>query len=268
MIVRLLAGWNFHDVDFPTLTVFRERMSHMIYAFVVRQCHTRIAVAIQWNRFYVPPSLKISTFSLLYLCLLIWTSLFHSILNQRKHYRYFPSTVSWQWPKLWTLRQIYLWINRPRVPPHSERGITSLTPLVAVAVRFLTTSKRSYVLLVVTLIRRWGTSIGDKRQRAAAPLEQGVWNTWRHLPDDSRTDSEKELKPKNRSPPPAKHKMLVVSNSNITIMFLYKYCFSHLWTNQDLLSTTTILDVIIRETPNVWGWVIFLYRCDVSKVGL
>ena len=187
----LLLSWTWLDS--------RRGFFNVNYWPVIRRCYTVVVVAIQWNSFsfYICNPWK---FRLSHLCSCLFNLkfIFRLNLRQRKHFWCSSTTLN-------TTANIFSRINRPRVPPHSERGITSLTPAVAAAVRFLTTSKRSFVLLVVTQIRRWGTSIGDKRQRAVVPLERDVWNTWRPSPDDSRTDSERELKPKSRSPPPAKH---------------------------------------------------------------
>ena len=90
------------------------------------------------------------------------------------------------------------WYNRLREPLHSESGITSRTLLAGGVARLLTTSKSRDVPRAVTLPLKWGHTTGDKRRRAVKPSEPDGWGTWRRWHADSRTDSGRVQRQRNK----------------------------------------------------------------------
>lgn len=99
--------------------------------------------------------------------------------------------------------------HRLRVQPHSERDTTSLTPLAVDAVKWVTTSKSLPALRADTPARRWDSLIGEKKPRVAEPLELAACDTWKPWPENSRTDSGRELKQRSRLLKAARHLFLI-----------------------------------------------------------
>lgn len=87
---------------------------------------------------------------------------------------------------------------RLREPPPSVRDITSPTRLAVVVVRLLTTSKSRLALRADTPLRRWDNTTGPQRLRVAARKELDACVTWSPWPANSRMDSVRELKQRNK----------------------------------------------------------------------
>ena len=88
--------------------------------------------------------------------------------------------------------------NRRKVRLHSVRDIISHTPPADDAVKFRITSKRRRALRVGTHRRRWDNTTGHKRLKDAVLQEPAVCDTWKQWPVNSRTDSEKVHRQRNK----------------------------------------------------------------------
>jgi len=87
---------------------------------------------------------------------------------------------------------------RPRVPLHSESGITRPTLFAVDVEKFLTTSRNRLALRVDTPRRRCENTTGERRPRVAALKELDACDTWRPWPENSRMDSEREHRRKSK----------------------------------------------------------------------
>jgi len=134
--------------------------------------------------------------------LYFWTRCSVVLLISNQHWivDYIPITESHRCIFFFPLFYHYIFynINRRKVPHHSVRDIISHTQAVVDVVKLPITSKRRLVPHVDTHQRRWDNTIGHKRRRVAAQPELVVCDTWKQWPVNSRMDSEKEHKQRNK----------------------------------------------------------------------